>query len=296
MIAISRLRSSVFAGCMALAACGSPLPAPSSAPEPERRMMEVEGGFVAYADEGTGEPVVLVNGGGMDFRQWDAAARDLAGRGFRVIRYDPRGWGGSPPSAAPYAEADDVAALLDGLGIDAAHVVAMSWGGSVALDFALSHPARLRRLVLVGPAVGGYPWSKDFADRNAAWAREPDDSTRTQSLLDDPYFIPGAKADAALAATARALLMANAKTFRLSGAGVRRLDPPAYARLEEVRAPTLVVTPERDHPDLIAIGKLLDRRVPGAREVVVPGAGHMVGMERPAELARIVAEFLRGAP
>jgi 3-oxoadipate enol-lactonase len=264
------------------------------APGTERRLAEVNGTFIAHRDEGTGDPVVLVNGGGMDMRQWDAAAGELRRHGFRVIRYDPRGWGGSDESTDAYAEHDDLAALLDALRVPQAHVVGMSWGGSVALDLALAHPGRVRRLVLVGPAVGGYPWSADFAARNTAWAREANDSARTQSLLDDAHFIPGVKGDTALARTARALLMANAKTFRLSGANVRRLDPPAHGRLEEIRVPTLVVTPERDHPDLIAIGKLLDRRVPDSREVVLPGSGHMANLERPTELARVIAEFLRG--
>lgn len=279
-----------FAGC----ASGG-VPRQDFAPGTERRLVEVNGTFLAHRDDGTGEPVVLVNGGGMDMRQWDAAARGLQAAGFRVIRYDPRGWGGSPAGEGPHAEHDDLAGLLDALGIQRADVVGMSWGGGVAIDAALAHPGRVRRLVLVGPAVSGYPWSRDFAARNTAWAREPNDTTRTQSLLDDAHFIPGAKSDPALAQTARALLMANAKTFRLSGAEVRRLDPPAHGRLQEIRVPTLVITPERDHPDLIAIGKMLDQRVPDSREVVMPGAGHMANLERPAELARIIADFLRGS-
>jgi pimeloyl-ACP methyl ester carboxylesterase len=270
------------------------VPRQDFAPGTERRLVEVNGTFLAHHDEGTGEPVVLVNGGGMDMRQWEPAARELQRHGFRVIRYDPRGWGGSPPGDGPHAEHDDLAGLLDALRIPRADVVGMSWGGGVAIDAALAHPGRVRRLVLVGPAVGGYPWSRDFVARNTAWAREPNDSVRSQSLLDDAYFIPGAKSDPALMQTARALLMANAKTFRLSGANVRRLDPPAHGRLEEIRTPTLVITPERDHPDLIAIGKMLDQRVPDSRETMMPGVGHMANLERPAELARIIAEFLRG--
>jgi pimeloyl-ACP methyl ester carboxylesterase len=259
-------------------------------PVPPSGEMEVDGGRLAYEVQGNGEPLVLVNGGGMDYRQWDRVVPELAQR-FRVIRYDPRGWGRSPAATAPFSQAGDLRGLLNALGVKRAHVVGLSWGGGVAADFALSHPDRVDRLVLVGPAVGGYPWSSAFGERGRRFALAGD-TPRVQLLLDDPWFSPGAQGDAELTAWIRGLLLENIRAFHLPVELERRLDPPAWRRLEEVRAPTLVVTPGRDHPDILAQDDSLARRIPGARQVMVPGAGHMLHIERPAEFNRIVAGFL----
>ncbi|GAA1736006.1 hypothetical protein GCM10009809_33980 [Isoptericola hypogeus] len=112
-------------------------------------------------DGATGAPaVLLLHAGVADRRMWDAVAPPLA-HAFRVIRPDLRGFGASPlpgpGSAEAYTNADDLAALLDDVGVPDAVVVGCSYGGRVALELAARHPARVRELVLLCPAAPGVP-------------------------------------------------------------------------------------------------------------------------------------------
>src|SRR2546430_190174 len=124
---------------------------------PQSGFLEVLGGRLYYETAGTGDAVVFIHGNVGDRRHWDRQFQALVNR-FRVIRYDVRGYGLSSIVAQglAYADHQDLAALFDHLGLTSAHVVGWSMGSGIAIDFALSHPGRLKSLVSVGPWVAGY--------------------------------------------------------------------------------------------------------------------------------------------
>ncbi len=244
-----------------------------------------------YEVSSSGEALVLINGGAMDLRQWDAQAQAFAGE-FQVIRYDARGWGRSPLPSESYSQWDDLRALLDHLGVERAHVLGQSYGGSIAIDFALMYPERVRSLVLVGPALGGFAWSADFLARNRRLL-EAGSRTRVEQVLEDPHFLPGARANAALASRAKELLRSNAQIFEIPVVLAAWLEPPAIERLEEIRAPTLVLVPELDHPDLFAVADVLQARLADCERRVLPGVGQMAHLEDPEMFNQTVLDFLR---
>src|SRR5205807_6862604 len=114
-------------------------------------------------------------------------------RHYRVIRYDVRGYGRSETPTRPYSDVKDLLALLDGLGVEKAHLVGLSLGGRIAIDFALQHPDRVRSLVAVGPGLSGYEWS-DEAERRvwqiAEAARDEGPAKAVERWLRDPYLAP----------------------------------------------------------------------------------------------------------
>ena len=113
---------------------------------------QVNGVELAYDDEGSGAPLVLLHAGIADLRMWDDVTPSLAER-FRVIRPDLRGFGETPLPDGPFVYAADVVSLLDALDVGRAHMIGVSMGGHVALDVAIAHPERVERLVLVGSAL-----------------------------------------------------------------------------------------------------------------------------------------------
>ncbi len=131
-------------------------------------MLHANGIALYYEDGGgAGEPVVLIHGHSVDRRMWAAQWLALREAGFRVIRYDVRGHGRSSAPDTGYTwpvYAADLCALLDALGVAAAHLVGFSMCGGIALQFALDHPARARSLALIDAAVPGFAYSADFAD------------------------------------------------------------------------------------------------------------------------------------
>src|SRR3954467_2737527 len=112
----------------------------------------VNGITLNYSLEGDGpETVVLVNGLADDLTTWDFQMPALLGAGYRVLRFDNRGIGGSGGAAGPYTTAlfaQDAKGLVDELGLSDFHLLGVSMGGMIAQEYALAHPEDLRSLTL----------------------------------------------------------------------------------------------------------------------------------------------------
>src|SRR5215471_17547543 len=111
-----------------------------------------------YEVTGEGQPLVLVHSGGFDRRLWDEQFTTFADN-YKVIRYDVRGHGQSPPPTKPYSDAEDLYRLLQELHVEKAHFVGLSLGSTIVVDFALAHPEMVDSLVLATPEVNGYSYS-----------------------------------------------------------------------------------------------------------------------------------------
>lgn len=253
-----------------------------------------DGGRLYVESKGQGRPVVLIHGGQLDRRMWDREFDALADH-HHVIRYDVRGFGLSPAgSDTTFRSYADLGALLDSLGVARASIVGLSLGGRIAIDFAIAHPERVDRLVLLAPGVSGYPWSAG----DTTWTRAMEHAieTRDTVAITDLWlrttFMSPAMANPAIAPRVRELSLANSGAFLRARMG-QELDPPAWHRLRELQTPTLVVVGSSDDPDIRTIVDSIAAQAPHARELVVPGAGHMLNMERPAEILNAIRDFLR---
>lgn len=280
----------------ALIGSGACLAGPSI-PETQSGMAEVREPRLYYEMAGKGEALVLIHGGGLDCRMWDGQFEALS-RSYRVVRYDVRGFGRSDPPDKPYSDHGDLGQLLDFLKIDRAHLVGLSMGGRIALDFALASPERVRSLVLAGPGVSGFQFDPDSTKRffeQVRAAQRGDWEKALQAWLTDAYMVP-AMEQASLRPGIEKMARDNLKTLLMNYMLQIDLEPPAAGRLQEIRVPTLLVVGERDVPDIFAIAKLLQEKLPGIRRRDVPGAGHLVNLEKPAQFNGAVLEFLGGLP
>jgi 3-oxoadipate enol-lactonase len=269
----------------------------SAGVEVESGMAEVREPRLYYETAGNGEAVVLIHGGGLDSRMWDGQFEPLS-RSYRVVRYDVRGFGRSELPDKPYSDHGDLAQVLDFLKIERAHVVGLSMGGRIAVDFALSYPERVRSLVLAGPGLSGFQFSpestKRFFDQvRAAQKGEWEKALRTWLTTD--YMVP-AMEQSSLRPWIEKMARDNLKTLLMNYMLQIDLEPPAVGRLSEIRAPTLLILGDRDVPDIFTIAKLLQEKVPGIRRRDIQGAGHMVNLEKPAEFNKALFEFLDGLP
>lgn len=114
--------------------------------------VQVENGEVAYEVRGEGDPVILLHGGMLDSRMWDAEMSALA-RHRTAIRYDARGHGDSSTPTARFKHYEDLRELMTALGLPRASVVGLSGGGRIAVDFALTYPDLVENLVLVATGL-----------------------------------------------------------------------------------------------------------------------------------------------
>lgn len=262
-------------------------------------IIERDGVALNVLAEGDGRPVVLLHGHTLDLRVWDDLAPVLLGAGFRAVRYDQRGHGRSASPASGYGWGDharDCAAVIERLGGAPAHVIGLSKGGGIALELALRRPELVRSLVLIGPLVPDYALSAELlaSFRELARAIRQDGVQAAiagrwmqHPLIASAHALPGARERL----EAMALGFPAGEYFATSR-DVADRDWKATERLGEIEAPTLVVTGEHDVPDFSAMSSLLAERIPGARLEVVAGSGHLVPLERPGKLARLVVPFL----
>ena len=268
-------------------------------------IVDVNGAHVYYEMCGAGAPLVLLHAGIADCRQWDDQIEAFAAH-YQVIRYDHRGWGRSNAPAGPVAFHDDLAGVLRALGIQHAHVLGISMGGTIAIDFTLIHPRMVDALVLVGSWLSGFPAEASPAEE-AIWtsfeeALNARDFDRANQLEVDLKLtgIHRRSEQVDPAVRERLLSMHRGAFDRLDERELMRPwlhpEPPAAARLGEIRAPALIMYGDLDVPAVPQIAAHLERGIQGARTVVMRGTAHVPNMERPQEFNGIVLDFLAGLP
>lgn len=230
-----------------------------------------------------GPPIVLLEGMGGDIPGWRRNIPRLAER-LRVIAYDLRGNGRSeapdvPTTMGTYVE--DTVALLDQLGVRRAHVYGQSFGGMVAQELALSHPHRVRSLILACTHPGGprAVRASGRAPKGEPWR-----------LLYAPGF-----PDAQPEHVAEDLRVAGEQSRDPAGErrqweAMQAFD--AFDRLPGISAPTLVLHGTEDQMVPVENARILAAHIPGAELALLEGAGHLYHSERAEEADRVVLGFV----
>jgi 3-oxoadipate enol-lactonase len=270
-----------------------------AAAQADAGFVDVNGARLYYEVAGEGEPLLLISGLGMNHLGW-ALQVPVYAREFKVITFDNRGTGqSSSPEGVDYTIAllaDDAAALLDALGVDAAHVYGVSLGGMIAQEVALRHPEKVRSLVLGATWPGGPHAVPPEAGAAAALTEfVGTGESITPAFLEvlfSPAFLP--EASAALAEFGQLLADYPATPTEVLAAQAQaagRLD--TYDRLPEITAPTLVIHGTDDPLIPTENGRILAERIPGAELILLEGARHGYLFEKQAESDAVILDFLR---
>jgi pimeloyl-ACP methyl ester carboxylesterase len=247
---------------------------------------------VAFHAEQTGAPprAVFLHGFGGDLHTWDLVWPEL-GVQLSALRYDMRGYGQSTAPPGPYTQTGDLLAVLDACAFERCDLVGVSQGGAVALNFALDHPGRVRRLVLISPALVGWDWSPAWRARWRAIvteAREGRLDSARRMWWEHPLF--------ATTRTSAAGPALRASIERYSGAhwlgDEHRLLLPDVERLHGLAVPTLLLTGGQDLEDFRVIAGLIEAGAPGVQRVDEPALGHLVHLEDPRGTAQRIRQFL----
>ncbi|MFF3321484.1 alpha/beta fold hydrolase [Streptomyces sp. NPDC002889] len=256
---------------------------------------------LSYDVTGEGPAVVLLHSSVCDRRMWDAQWQALADAGHRVVRCDFRGFGETPVADRPYTDAEDVLDLMDSLGIERAALVGSSFGGRVALLAAARRPERVTALALLCAGLPGQEQSDELAafDQRETELFEAGDLAGAAAWNVTTWLGPdadGATREAVHAMQLHAFEVQSAaeEAVRDEGAslvlsGTRITELPDFSR---IKAPCLAVSGAHDLPDFRRIAARVPALVPGARHRELPWAGHLPGLERPAEITALLLDFL----
>lgn len=248
---------------------------------------------INYEIEGEGPVVTFSHSLACSLAMWDDQARALRGR-YRVLRYDTRGHGKTSAPKGAYTLdqlAEDLRALLDGLGIAETHFVGLSMGGMIGQVFALKHPGRFQSLALCD-TTSRYP-----AGAASVW-EERIRTVEAQGMA--PMVEP------TLARWFTAPFRERRKDVIERVAGFIRDTPPqGYVgcchalpkidvtdRLGAVACPAIVIVGEEDLGTPVDMARAMHAALPGAELAILRHASHLSNMEQPDEFTRVLGGFL----
>lgn len=255
-----------------------------------------------YEESGSGTPIVFVHEFAGDWRTWEPQVRHFSRR-YRCIAYNARGY---PPSDVPadvarYSQQrarDDILAVLDGLGIERAHVVGNSMGGFAALHFGIAQSSRALSLVVAGCGYGAHP---DQYEKFQAQSRE-----LAQTMLDQGMAHVAAtyghgpsrlqlkeKDPRGFAEFVKHFSEHSAQGSANTMLGYQSRRPSLYAltaQMAAITAPTLIVAGDEDDA-VLEPSLMMKRTIPTSELFVMPGSGHMTNLEDPALFNRVVEDF-----
>jgi pimeloyl-ACP methyl ester carboxylesterase len=218
-----------------------------------------------------------------------------------VIRYDVRGFGKSSRPTEKYSDIEDLLTLLTNLKVNKTHVVGVSNGGRIAIDFTQNHPGMVDALVLVGSAVSGYKTTGPEEDE--VWAEfekqieGPQELAAKQGRIAEAVKMDVDAWGSAQSPSSRERLLEIAMDnshIHLEAPQKWQVDPvpPGFEGLTAMSVPTLVMIGDRDVRGMRFIAQQLHARIPSSRLAEVAGADHIMNMSKPNEFNRIVLEFL----
>ena len=261
-------------------------------------------GVALYAEStGAGQPLLFIHEFAGDHRSWEPQVRFFC-PGYRCVTYAARGY---PPSAVPEDPAAysqqravvDAVAVLDGLGIDRAHVAGLSMGGFTALHLALRHPERVLSTVVAGAGYGAQP-ERAAAFRAECLATAAAFEAEGAPQVAQRYAIGPARVQfqrknpRGWAEFAAALAGHSAMGSALTMRGVQAARPSLYALRDDlatIAAPMLLVVGDEDE-GCLEPALMLKRAIASAGLVVLPRTGHTANLEEPGVFNEAVDRFL----
>lgn len=261
--------------------------------------VSVDGVEIAYAEAGSGLPVLFVHGYPLNKSMWDPQVQELS-RGYRCITVDLRGHG---ESDAPlwYATMDmfanDLAKLLDHLNVPQAVICGFSMGGYVTFAFYRQFRERVRALILADTR----PQADTPEARQGRFAAAQTAHRQGVGAIADamvPRLLSPASVQGRpdLVQRVRAIIESMPVTGIAADLMAMAQRPDSTPLLPEIRCPTLIIVGEEDAITPVADSQLMAERIPGAQLVTIPGAGHLANLEQPEAFNRAVRDFLQKLP
>jgi len=261
--------------------------------------LEVPGAEINYEISGSGEPLLMIRGVGSHLGWWNSDFKAALQDRFSLVLYDHRGTGGSVHKDGEYTIpliADDAATLLQGLGIEKAHIFGISLGGMVAQEIVLRHPQVVKTLVLGCTHCGGerVVWpSPEVVQILLARAQEESGGKVGQAWLEaaftsefvqeNPKVIAGYTEKAADRPT-------SPDIYRLQAMAAAAFD--AWERLPSITAPTWIMHGERDAMIPPENAFVPENRIPFAHLILLPGMGHDFTVQNPFYSAWLLTGIL----
>lgn len=267
--------------------------------QPATGTIKVGGFNVYYERTGKGDAILLLHAGLQDHTMWAEQVKALSLH-FEVITADLPYHGLTTGSDTTLLIADVIKTLLDSLHIKKTSIAGLSMGAYSSLDFLLAYPERVNKTILIAGGVTGfenpadtismywYPlFKKALEDKDTALAAKE----FTLAWAEGIYR----KGDSLKAPVSQYIYKASLNTMRqhqVSGWPRFQEDPPAAKRISGIKLPVLIIDGDKDLPVITDNCGYMEKNIPGAKRVVMKDVAHMLNIEKPEELNKLMMNFL----
>jgi pimeloyl-ACP methyl ester carboxylesterase len=261
--------------------------------------VNIQNAKLYYEIAGTGMPLLMIHAGVADSRQWNNEFVYFS-QSNRVVRYDMRGYGKSEPANGEFSHMSDLVSLLDFLEIHEPLVLmGCSMGGGLAMDFALTHPARVKALIMVDSGPSGLkldvPAPAKFADAEKAF--NTGDLDLVAEIETQIWFDGMGRTPEQVNQAMRKLLfemdrLALSHEVKQLGKRLANTEIPAVDRLEELNIPVLIIVGSHDTPYILAAADYMKDKIKRSKKKIIEDAAHLPNMDQPDEFQGIVKDFL----
>jgi len=242
---------------------------------------------LAVSHAGTGPLVLFLHGIRGNRKDWDRQLDFCAGKGFHGAAWDARGYGGSDDYSTPLNFRDhfvgDVLRVAEFFGAKQFHLVGLSMGGRIARNVALYHSHRVYSLTVVNANPGFNAMSADEVRRFITERKTRSPESIRQLLGPNPR-------KGAYEEVVESINMIRDESYRktLEASVAQDRDAP----IENIKVPTQIVAGEEDHVYSPELARAMATRIPGAKLVVMKGAGHLANLEQPDAFNKLLLDFL----
>lgn len=253
---------------------------------------------INYELSGKGKTLVLIHGGGVDYRMWDRQI-DAWENEFQILRYDIRGHGESTFEDNGPPDVEDLISLSNELGIEKFSLAGLSLGGILATDFTLAYPNKVEKLILLSPGLSGVQeqdttYLKPLKEMVQA-LQEGNNEKAIESIVDMTFKgkrnerVKGFEEEQDYLRETFANYMASPNSAR----PIQLINPAPLNRLRDIQCPTLIIEGKQDLDYMAKNVQILHDSIPNSSLIELPNAGHMVNVEAETEVNNVIRDFLK---
>jgi pimeloyl-ACP methyl ester carboxylesterase len=267
----------------------------------DQDFVKVKDHKIYYEKSGSGIAVLLIHGGYLDHTMWDNQVEFLNINDFMTIRFDDIGHGKSISGKEKVYSHEIIAALLNEVKIDRVHIVGLSWGAMVAMDYTLEYPEKVGKLLLMSPGLNGWEYFKDEKAKSNYKKRQQAQKGNNKNLFVE-YFqknwtdgpdSDSLRIDPEVRNKIGEIMKRNVENHWNEDWSHLEEDPPAIERIDDIKAETLIVTGNLDGKDIQMIAEKLDNDIRNSRRVEIKKVAHTLSLEKPRKTNRIILKVLK---
>ena len=257
---------------------------------------------VYYEQTGEGEPILFLHAGLQNHDMWKDQVAHLS-REFKVITIDLPFHGNTTGTDTSVLAKDVIRTVLDSLNILKVSVAGLSMGAAVAQDFVIGYPQRVNKAIFMAAGINGYERKFPVDSVSLAWypkltaALAAGDTAGAATLFAKTWGDGTAqKAEGLVKEASKYVYRTTLNTLRqhkLKGWPNLQDEPTAFDQITSLKMPVLVIHGDQDLPLIFKTSEYMEKHIPGAKRVLLKGAAHMLNMEQPDEINRLIADFLK---